>query len=46
MEIDNSWIYCALHGKEINKVKVNFDESWAPFQYANLQEFIFGNVIE
>ena len=45
-EIDNSWIYCALHGKEINKVKVNFDESWAPFQYANLQEFIFGNVIE
>ena len=45
-EIDNSWIYFNLHGKEINKVKVNFDESWAPFQYANLQEFIFGNVIE
>ena len=45
-EIDNSWIYYNLHGKEINKVKVNFDESWAPFQYANLQEFIFGNVIE
>lgn len=45
-EIDNSWVYCDMHGKEINKIKVIFDESWAPFQYANLQEFIFGNVIE
>lgn len=30
----------------INKIKLTFLESWAPYQYANLQLFIIGDYIE
>lgn len=45
-EIDNTWIYVDMRASGIDRVKVIFNESWAPYQYANLQEFLFGNIIE
>lgn len=44
--IDNTWVYVDMRANDIDKVRVVFDESWAPFEYAWLQEFLFGNVIE
>lgn len=45
-EIENTWVYFDMRANEIDRVKVIFKESWAPYQYANLQEFLLGNVIE
>ena len=45
-EIDNSKIFFNMRALAIDKVKVVFEESWTPYQYANLQEFLLGSVIE
>lgn len=45
-EIDNAWVFFNIRALDIDEVKVIFEESWAPYQYANLQEFLLGNVIE
>ena len=45
-EIDKHDIFFNIRALDIDEVKVIFEESWAPYQYANLQEFLLGNVIE
>lgn len=43
-DIDNSYIVVDMQGKSIIRVDIYFLESWAPFQFAYLQEVDFGIV--
>ena len=45
-EIDETWAFFNLKAINIDEVKVIFEESWAPYQYANLQELLLGDIIE
>lgn len=45
-EIDDTWAFFNLKAINIDEVKVIFEESWAPYQYANLQELLLGDIIE
>lgn len=45
-EIDNKRTFFSMRALDIDEVKVIFEESWAPYQYANLQEFLLGDVIK
>lgn len=43
--IDNKFIFSKEYISGANKLKINFLESWAPYQYANLQSWIVGGDI-
>lgn len=45
-EIDDTWVFFDMRAIDINEIKVIFEESWAPYQYANLQEFLLGDILE
>lgn len=44
--IKNSIIFVDMRAADVDSVKIIFDESYAPFQYATLQEILFGDILK
>lgn len=43
--IKNSMVFVDMRAVDVDSIKIIFEESYAPFEYARLQEILFGDIL-